>query len=156
MSGKATKWKRYQDKRMAHSFLLGVMARFRKWLAADLPRQGQAFPAQKLMCKTCAFRSATDDWKGMEVTVLGFMNAMREGKPFYCHVDPRTGEDFPIINGKYLVPEAMAMGKPVDVCAGWSAVAHRTPEEVTRLIAAAAKASGMVEERRKSREPWLR
>ena len=45
----------------------------------------ERFPNQKPPCHTCALNPSTNDWKGMENTVLHFANAMQATQPFYCH-----------------------------------------------------------------------
>jgi len=118
-----------------HASLLRVIVSLRTMLAKDLKQARQRFPNHALPCNTCAFRTTTDSWEGTDTTVLLLLGALLTGSPFYCHVNPQTGEAFPTINGEYGVKEAMADGEPVNRCAGWGAISGHSREEIIGVIA---------------------
>lgn len=126
---------RAQDKAELDRLLLEGMRRLRVIMANKLKARLGADPEARKPCHTCAFRSSTDVMQGFDTTAVLLLGALMGGKPFYCHEDPQTGEPFPLINGSYGVQEAMAVGDPVDTCAGWEAVKDSTPDDIARIFA---------------------
>jgi hypothetical protein len=139
MSGKAARAERklteQQAKHLIAEFTQAAMKAMRRWCGEDLKRQRERFPDQALPCSTCAFRAFTDDWQGTEKTTINLLCALLSDHPFYCHVSPVTGEAFPIVNGDYAVGEAVDAGEPVSLCQAWTAIAHRSKDDIYRLIA---------------------
>lgn len=139
MSNKTEKAKRReqraQERQVLDAFLANAIGALRKLCGQDLREMRDKFPGHPLPCKSCAFRSAYDSEQGYDKTVMGLLHVLVSGQPFYCHVDPKTNEPFPVINGEYGVLQAMQAGKKVSLCAAWSALAMRDKEEFIGLIA---------------------
>ena len=101
-------------------YMLALLTRLRAAFAQRLKVQRQKFPDMRLPCDTCAFRTSTDDWPGMDQTVINFIAALQEGSPFYCHHDMERNK-----KGDWLPPKRRVNGRReidhsrMKLCSAW-------------------------------------
>lgn len=138
MSHKTAKRERQAQKREMLVFVGRLIANFRKALGPTWNDERTRFPDQKPPCETCAFRVFTDAWKGYEKTVFSLAGCLVTGRPFYCHVNPTTGQPFPRdAAGEYRVQEAVDASKDVSLCAGWATLQTLPEDTRIRMVAEA-------------------
>jgi len=135
MSAKTKKKLRKVERAVVDAFLLKAMGGLRKMVGQDLKERRRRFPDHPLPCSTCAFRSSTDSWKGMNRTVAWLLGSLLSDQPFYCHVSPVTGKPFQIVEGEYGVAQARQAGESVSLCAAWSSICTRSQDEIIGIIA---------------------
>lgn len=84
-------------------------------------------PVKTPCCHTCAFNPSTDDWPGMEKTVLELLRALDSGIPFVCHEGlPRTAKGWYLPVLPMWNPKTRALSWPAGaeppLCGGYAAV----------------------------------
>lgn len=95
------------------------------------------FPDAPRPCHTCAFNPSTDRMRGADTTAVHMMNALRDGRPFFCHARlPYTkaeGWTIPTeqLRERWLTP----LTQP---CAGWWLVKD-DPDAANAFFVAAMK-----------------
>lgn len=138
MSHKVAKEARRRDRQARaeefNSYISAAVKELRHRMAVSIKTRRPAMPDVNLPCATCAFRASTDHMVGADTTAITLLAALMDRKPFYCHEDPRTGEPFPTINGGYAVPQALAMGAPVNLCAGALALNEHSPDDIADML----------------------
>ena len=99
-----------------------------------LRRRATELPPGRSPCHTCALNPSTDDWPGMQATVLRLIDSVETGTPFVCHEglprDPKTRAWF--IDWE--------RGPIPPLCAGYKAI--RRDPEAQRAPAAALREIG--------------
>ena len=131
MSGKRAKKLRklaraIESKGYLRRLLLAYVDELRAILKRTAPAYGAKFPNAKPPCHTCALNPATDNWKGLEVTLLGLCRAIGNDQPFYCHENlPRNDR------GEWQWDPDKA-----ELCSGYARLIGR-PEAKTALLLAA-------------------
>lgn len=130
-----------QRKMRGRRFVKRMLRAFIDELRAVLKRVGpdlyRKFPDAPRPCHTCAFNPATDGWQGADMTAYTLMEAIRDGRPFYCH------ENIPWEKPTELwtTEEIQHYMQHRKLCAGYAAVAGE-PETKTAFVRAALKVQG--------------
>ena len=112
MSERSAKAQRRRDRSAMRHLMLETIGGMRALLRRRGPEMRQRFPKSAGPCATCAFTPSTDSWSGMDATVWGLVQAIRNDQPFYCH------EGMPIRGGEYR-PEP---GHHYSLCGGYAMI----------------------------------
>ena len=109
-------------------YVAGFFREYIRALRAVLKRRGLAAARGQRPCSTCAFNPSTDRWPGFQTTMLGLLQAIEAGRPFYCHKGlPRDAKT----RQWYWDPRKP---KPAE-CAGWRAIADDPATQRAAVVA---------------------